>query len=156
MILTQAMIQKPKKGAPPGIPAPSELEVKGADAIIFSTSNEILIDNTVLQHETTSEKADEWIKKQYVVHLGQTTDADNKNWLVMSLRKVSEISQSLIAVQAPHAKHNNVSVGLLNQMTLDAEINDFIGIYANNNDNAHLIKIIKPVPKVNPQIDKLS
>ena len=92
MILTQAMIQKKAKNAPPGIPAPSELEVKGADAIIFSTCNEILIDNTVLQHETTSVEADDWIKKQYVVHLGQTTDTDNKNWLVMSLRKVSEIS----------------------------------------------------------------
>jgi len=34
-------------------------------------------------------------------------------------------------------------------MTLDGEISDFIGIYANNNDNAHLIKIIKPVPKKN-------
>jgi len=41
-------------------------------------------------------------------------------------------------------------------MTLDAEINDFIGIYANNNDNAHLIKIVKPVPKDNALKDKLS
>jgi len=38
-------------------------------------------------------------------------------------------------------------------MTLDGEINDYIGIYANNNDNAHLIKIIKPVPKKNPLND---
>ena len=29
-------------------------------------------------------------------------------------------------------------------MTLDAEVNDFIGIYANSADNMHLIKIVTP------------
>ena len=40
-------------------------------------------------------------------------------------------------------------------MTLDGEVNDYIGIYANNNDNAHLIKMIKPVPKKNPLNDTM-
>jgi|TARA_B110001450_G_C17410584_1_gene395591 hypothetical protein len=87
------MIQKKaKRDAPTVILPPAELEVKGADAIIFSTSNEMLIDNTVLQHETTDVEADHWIQNQYVVHLGQHTLADNKHQLVMSLRKVSDIS----------------------------------------------------------------
>ena len=32
-------------------------------------------------------------------------------------------------------------------MTLDGEVSDFIGIYANNNDDAHLIKIVPPPKK---------
>lgn len=104
----------------------------------------MLIDNTVMHQETTSEEADNWIQNQYVVHLGQVHLEDNKTQLVMSLRKISNFSKSLIAVQAPHQKHNNVSLGLLKQMTFEGEVNDFIGIYANNADNMHLIKILMP------------
>jgi hypothetical protein len=108
------MIQKKvKKDAPTVVLPPSRLQVEGADAIIFSSCNEMLIDNAALQRETTSEEADNWIQDQYVVHLGQAHLEDNKNQLVMSLRKVSDFSKSLIAVQSPQQKHNDVSVGLL-------------------------------------------
>lgn len=73
----------------------------------------MLVDNTAMHQVTTSEEADNWIQNQYVVLLGQAHLEDNKTQLVMSLRKICDFSKSVIAVQSPQQKHNNVSVGLL-------------------------------------------
>lgn len=57
------MIQKKvKKDAPPVVLDPFELDVEGANAVIFSTCNEMLVDNTAMHRVTTSEEAENWLK----------------------------------------------------------------------------------------------
>ena len=121
------------------------LEIVSTDCIVFASTSKFHGDATI-NGQFTSDEANAWFNQQYVVQVGQTVN----HKLVLSMRRAGDIEKSLIAVQskgdskqvndvvlAYHKGHNFIQY----EDEEDNEYSDYLGLFANDLDDAHLFKI---------------
>jgi len=72
-----------------------ELKIVSTDCIVFASTSKFQGDATI-NAQFTSDEANAWFNQQYVVQVCQ----NDKNKLILSMRRAGDIEKSLIAVQS--------------------------------------------------------
>ena len=139
----------PAEGAEVKKPEEAELnenlEIVSTDCIVFASTSKFHGDATI-NGQFTSDEANAWFNQQYVVQVGQTVN----HKLVLSMRRAGDIEKSLIAVQSKGDSKQVNDVVLAYHKGLnfiqyedeeDNEYSDYLGLFANDLDDAHVFKI---------------